>query len=150
MAGRSKRLHVLAHRLGLSDDEYRAALGDSFGVTSSKDLTDAQAGRLAVYWQRLLDEKPKKYDELLGRPAHFATPRQLRKVDALWHTAARHKTAESLQVFLWSRFGVAGMTQLRRADVQKVIAALEAMVQGDGRTGVRPSVKIKSEVSGDL
>lgn len=42
-----KRLHALAHKLGMTDDDYRAALHHGFGVTSSRNLTPAQAASFA-------------------------------------------------------------------------------------------------------
>lgn len=74
-----KRLHTLAHKLGMTDDDYRAALTNGFGVTTSRDLTPKEAAQFAKRLQSALDHAP----DIPGAPAppaeqEHCTPSQIR------------------------------------------------------------------------
>ncbi len=128
------KIHIAKKELGLSDEEYRQILYDCFGVDSSKYLTEEQANMLiAIFvdmgWKPKKKEdkqKPKKYDELGDRKG-FATPAQLRKIEAMWKTVSREKTKKSLDKFLFRRFKVMKLENLPFDKVPAVLKALEGM-----------------------
>jgi len=73
----------------------------------------------------------KKFDEFSGRDDEWATPAQLRKIDVLWATVSKaplKKRTEALDTFLYNRFGVAGIGQVKRNCVGKIISTLESMI----------------------
>jgi hypothetical protein len=55
-ASQVKRVHALTTKLGISDEQYRARLSSLYEVTTSKDLTQAQAADLI---RRLEEASPK-------------------------------------------------------------------------------------------
>ena len=81
-----KQIHTLKNILGLDDDLYREMLA-SFGVYSSKKLTETEANILIEILQdktkKLKLAKPKKYDDLSERDSKISTPLQLRKIEAI-------------------------------------------------------------------
>jgi len=134
-----KKIHVLKKQLGFDDDTYRAALLSRHNVQSCKALTYVQAAQFiaelekALNFATELDQKaaPKyKYDNLRGRDG-MATPRQLRKIEAMWADVSRAKTDEertsALRRFLKRIVGVEDLRFLEIWQVKKVIKALEAM-----------------------
>ena len=89
-----KQIHTLKNILGLDDDLYREMLA-SFGVYSSKKLTETEANILIEILQdktkKLKLAKPKKYDDLSERDSKMSTPLQLRKAIYLCcHDTARN------------------------------------------------------------
>ena len=128
------KIHIAKKELNLSDEEYRQILYDCFGVDSSKYLTDEQANMLiAIFvdmgWKPKKKEQkqqPKKYDEL-GERKGFATPAQLRKIEAMWKLVSREKTKQSLDKFLFRKFKVMKLENVPFDKVPAVLKALEAM-----------------------
>jgi len=133
------KIHALKSRLGLSEDDYRNGTLASFGVSSSKDLTTGQANELI---NKLSDEgqkmgvwnkKKKKYDHLWGRPTYFASPAQLRKIEAMWKNVSifskPKERADALDTFINRIVGVMGILSLEKAHVEKVVKAIESMKQ---------------------
>jgi len=51
-----RKIHVLKRKLGISDEEYRAALMNYYGVSTSKALTKRQASNLIERMERRLKE----------------------------------------------------------------------------------------------
>lgn len=51
--GKLAQIHIARQQLGLSDDEYRAILARTAGVSSSKDLDDRTVGRVLHEFKRL-------------------------------------------------------------------------------------------------
>ncbi|ABK99992.1 regulatory protein GemA [Pelobacter propionicus] len=149
-AAQIKRIHTQLHILGVSDENYRAALESRFGVTTCKDLTLAQAKSFIDELQELAHKTdqerysreraaararaeagtPKRFDELDNRPG-MASAAQLRKIEAMWtdisdvpDPAAR---ARALRRFL---LRIAKVSDLRFLDDQMagwVINALNVM-----------------------
>ena len=80
-----KKIHTLKTTLAMSDEEYRKHLA-SFGVCSSKQLTDTEADILiSILQKKIYIQRSQKYDELIGRDEKMATPSQLRKIEAIWN-----------------------------------------------------------------
>ena len=89
-----RQIHTLKNILGLDDDLYREMLS-SFGVYSSKNLTQTEA---ALFISILNDKIKytkincnKKYDDLYGRDSEMATPPQMRKIEVLWKYVTKIK-----------------------------------------------------------
>ncbi len=128
------KIHIAKKELNLSDTEYRQILYNCFGVDSSKYLTDQQADMLiAIFvdmgWKpkkKQQKPQPKKYDQLGDRKG-FATPAQLRKIEAMWKTVSREKTKKSLDKFLFKKFKVMKLENLPFDKVPAVLKALENM-----------------------
>jgi len=127
-----KTIHVLIHRIGMSDEDYRAMLMDNFGVSSCKQLRSNQAKQLIQTLYKLSGQKPKKrFDELNHRPSYFASPAQLRKIEAMWANVSYKKTARerrrALNAFIKRITGVSDLLWLQANDVHKVIKAIQTM-----------------------
>jgi len=128
------KIHIAKKELNLSDEEYRQILYDCFGVDSSKYLTDEQANMLIAIFvdmgfkpkKKEQKQQPKKYDEL-GERKGFATPAQLRKIEAMWKLVSREKTKQSLDKFLFRKFRVMKLENLPFDKVPAVLKTLEAM-----------------------
>ena len=86
-----KKIHTLKNVLGLDDDLYRDMLM-SFGVCTSKDLTNTEANVFAsileekAIKQNLRVKKSLKYEDLYRED--MATPAQLRLIEGLWEEIA--------------------------------------------------------------
>lgn len=82
-----RKIHALKNVLGLEDDLYKDMLF-SFGVCTSKDLTNTEANVFAsileekAVKQNLWVKKPQKYEDLYRED--MATPAQLRLIEGLW------------------------------------------------------------------
>jgi hypothetical protein len=139
------KIHWLKNTLNLSDEEYGAAL-ESYGVATSKDLTYDQAADLIKKLVRLLPKElrenssqrrkdaKQKYDELGIRwneklREHFATPKQLRMLEAMWMTSNRveHKTEEAFKKFVKRISGKEKLEWLMMSDVRKIKKAIESL-----------------------
>lgn len=127
--------------LGLDDDTYYEMMFNRYGVRSSKELTTTQ---ITEFINALRDDavqtgvfKPKasfnkyKYNNLSNRDRKMATPKQLRKIEAMWLDRTKAKTneekAKALKNFIKRITGKEGITFLTAVDVRKIINALENM-----------------------
>ncbi len=139
------KIHLLKNQLHLSDEEYGAAL-EGYGVTTSKDLTYEQAADFIRKLVRLLPKElrenftqrrkdaKQKYDELGIRwneklRQHYATPKQLRMLEAMWMTSNRveHKTEEAFKKFVKRISGKEKLEWLMMSDVRKIKKAIESL-----------------------
>jgi hypothetical protein len=133
-----RMIHTLARVLHYEDWVYRIILRDSFGVTSSKQLTYAQAGRFINELENLAVEKGvwtktegnKAFNSLGHRPG-FATSAQLRKVEVLFRNVTRIKDINArkraLRAFLTNRFHVSDLRFIEEAQVTGIVNALTQM-----------------------
>ena len=133
-----KKIHTLKNVLHLEDDLYVDMLM-SFGVQSSKDLTNTEAG----IFLEILEEKAvltnkwevrnKKYEELKSRDEDMATPAQLRMIEAMWREVCYVDSPEfakqSLRKFIQNKFKIADIKFLTKKKAVKVIRAISAMKQ---------------------
>ncbi len=138
-----KIIHVLAKKLGIDRDIYEAMLGE-FGATSCKDLTFIEA---TEFIRRLNDKaeaagvqeprrKPythrdyKRFNEFAGRPG-YASPAQLRKIEAMWMGVSYQKTPKekraALNHFLRNKYGISRLEWITVSDVAKIIRTIAAM-----------------------
>lgn len=139
------KIHALKSQLKLSDEEYGAAL-EGYGVTTSKDLTYEQAADLIKKMVKLLPKElrenfsqrrkdsKQKYDELGIRwneklRQHYATPKQLRMLEAMWMTSPRveHKTEEAFKRFVKRISGKERLEWVMMSDVRKIKKAIESL-----------------------
>lgn len=141
-----KKIHALKNRLGWSDEQYREYLmseGDGFAM-SCKDLSETEADRLIKkmelaaaakgVWkignrQEAIGDR-KKYDDLGERPG-MATPKQIRKIEAMWADVSYYRNQEAreraLRYFLKHIAGVDRLEFLEARQVSKVLKAIEKM-----------------------
>jgi hypothetical protein len=139
------KIHALKNQLRLSEEEYGAAL-EGYGVTTSKDLSYEQAADLIKKMINLLPKElrenyplakangNRKYDELGIRwneklRQHYATPKQLRMLEAMWMTSQRveHKTEEAFIKFVKRISGKERLEWVMMSDVRKIKKAIEAL-----------------------
>jgi hypothetical protein len=152
-----KKIHALKNRLGWSDEQYREYLmseGDGFAM-SCKDLSETEADRLIKKMELAAAAKgvwkirggdspdsttpngvrksgtvPLKYDELGERPG-MATPKQIRKIEAMWRDVSYYRNQEAreraLRYFLKHIAGVDRLEFLEARQVSKVLKAIEKM-----------------------
>lgn len=149
-AAQIKRIHTILHVLGISDENYRAALESRFSVTTCKDLTIQEAKsfldeleKLALKTDReryqtkmnkaaeeFAGKQPKRFDNLDNRPG-MATGAQLRKIEATWQEISIIPEAEprarALRRFIQRITGVADIRFLDGEMAGKVINAMTAM-----------------------
>lgn len=121
-------LHVGKNKLNMSDAEYRCALIELAGVTSSLELDWAGFELILAYfeWRGFTPSKPRgpNYGERPGM-ASFA---QIELIRALWHEWTQGKgTEDSLNTWLERVFRVSSLRFLKAETAPKVITALKAM-----------------------
>ena len=127
-----KRIHTFKTQLGIDDELYREMLA-SFGVCSSKNLTETEAEILIEILndksKKIKPNKPKKYDDLSQRDTKMSTPLQLRKIEAIWwdicDSAESVKQIRSLRKFIKRQCKIADIKFLSKREASKLIAVLE-------------------------
>lgn len=149
-AAQIRRIHTILHVLGISDENYRAALESQFGVTTCKDLTmleaksfldelDKQAlktdreryqAKMNKAAEEFAGKQPKRFDDLDNRPG-MASAAQLRKIEATWQEISIipevEPRARALRRFIQRITGVADIRFLDAEMAGKVINAMNAM-----------------------
>lgn len=129
------KIHIAKSQLKLSDENYRDLLSGFITdsgkpAVSCKDLTCDQAEVLlnrfkAMGWKEYSKGKPKKYEELANRDSKFATPKQLRMLEAIWMSKAREKTEKSFLKFIMRVSGRNHISFVLKNDVQKIKKGIE-------------------------
>lgn len=127
-----KRIHTFKTQLGIDDELYREMLA-SFGVYSSKNLTETEAEILIEILndksKKVKPNKPKKYDDLSQRDTKMSTPLQLRKIEAIWwdicDSAESVKQIRSLRKFIQRQCKIDDIKFLSKREASKLIAVLE-------------------------
>ncbi len=132
-----KKIHIALSQLSLPDENYRDILSNFINAKgekcrSCKELNENQANILLgilkkLGWTEKKKGKQLKYEEFNNREAKYATPAQMRKIEALWMRRSREKTEKSLNNFINRIAEVNHITFLLRKDVQKVIKAIESL-----------------------
>lgn len=134
------KIHTLKGALKMSDDSYRLTLQSINAMShSSKDLSYGEAEQLIAHLEGLATDagawetrgsRKTRYEHLADRP-DMATPKQLRKIEALWADVSyHHRTDEqqrALRAFLFNKFKISDISFVRRSLASKVIKALESM-----------------------
>ena len=132
------QVHIAKKELGLDDDLYREMLYASFRVKSAKYLNDIQLAHFIDIlkkcgWKRQGKEHypegfgKDKYENL-GNRKGFATPAQLRLIEALWDRVSFAEDKETaLRRFLENRFRISHIRFLTAEKASRVIDALKDM-----------------------
>lgn len=136
-----QKIHIAKTELKMSEDEYRSVLS-SFGVETSKDLSYQDADKLLEKFQQLgWKPKPKNpvkgkdkstwgknnFSNLSKRPGKFATPEQLRMIEAYWKEVTGNDSRKSLNKFLKRITGIDNIEWLTRDKIRKIKKALEVI-----------------------
>lgn len=130
-----RMIHTLASALHYDDWVYRIVLRDSFGVTSSKQLSYAQAAGFINDLENLAVEKgvwTKTEGNAafngLGHRLGMAAPAQLRKIEVLFRNVTRIKDIDArkrgLRTFLKNKFHVSDIRFVTEEQVSKIVKAL--------------------------
>ena len=129
-----RKIHALKNVLGLEDDLYREMLF-SFGVCTSKDLTNTEANVFAsileekAVKQNLWIKKPLKYDDL--EREDMATPAQLRLIEGLWREIAYANDEKfkrsSLRKIIKSKLKVDDIMFLTKEQANKAINLIKGI-----------------------
>ena len=126
-----KKIHALTNILGLEDELYRDMLA-SFGVGSSKNLTDTEAQIFIEILEAKVSFKEnthKKYDDFKSRDNAMATPAQLRKIEVVWrdmHSSMdKDLIKKSLRKFIKKQFHLEDIRFITKIKAGKIIAVLE-------------------------
>lgn len=125
-----------AKRKAIDESTLRDLVEAETGERSISAMTTAQA---ATVLNRLLgtkDQRPKTNGRRgrfadLGERRGMATPKQLRKIEAMWRDRSRMPSADeqdaALRAWLTARWGVGDLRFLSRFRASDVIVALEKM-----------------------
>ena len=119
-------IHLAAKDRGLTDDQYRSALAQIGGVTSSTDLDregfDAMMGYFAYIGFTPIEAKGPNYGAREGM-ASFA---QMELIRSLWSEITRRSYAgeDEFNKWLLAKFKVSALRFLKKDTAQKVITAL--------------------------
>ncbi|HOX51177.1 MAG TPA: DUF1018 domain-containing protein [Fibrobacteria bacterium] len=138
-------IHIYKARLRMDDDTYRSMLRDRYGVESSTLLAPAQAQELTFDLYGLLPEADRakvapptarvshggsrrRFASLENRDDHFATPAQLRMLEAEWTRHSRMATVnekrDALVEFIRNRFAIGRLEWVRRDQVGSILRAI--------------------------
>lgn len=116
-----KKIHTLLHRFKISDQSYRELLKMHFSVDSCKALDIKQAAFLIEIleaWQT-------------GQ--NRATPKQLRKIDALWNEVSRapegSERKKALRSFVKRQTGCDDVMMVPRDQINALICSMVAMAK---------------------
>ncbi|MDY7117150.1 regulatory protein GemA [Halomonas sp. SSL-5] len=88
--GKLAQIHIAKAQLGLSDDEYRAILACTAGVSSAKELTNRNVGNVLHEFRRLgfVPQPAKKAGRQAPRPPR-SRARVMDKIEAMLAEAGR-------------------------------------------------------------
>jgi hypothetical protein len=134
-----KLIHTIIHSIGMPDEDYRKLLKKWFDVDTCLKLNYGQA-ELMIQRLRYIAEKTgkwkhsegnkAKYDDLGDREG-FASPRQLRKIEAMWCDVSYQPDQEAklraLNKFVYGFFHVSNIRFLEDWQARKIIRALQEM-----------------------
>lgn len=135
-----QKIHIAKSSLNINEADYRAMLSGFKNekgepCTSSKEFSENQANvflqllKTKLGWQEKKRNKVLKYEELNKRDPRFASPAQLRKIEALWQVHSREKTEASLNHFLSRIVKVDLVTAVLKKDVNRLLKAIESLKQ---------------------
>ncbi len=136
-----KLIHTIVHTIGMQDEDYRKLLKKWFDVDTCLKLNYAQA-ELMIQRLRYIAEKAgkwkhskgnkTKYDDLGDREG-FASPRQIRKIEAMWCDVSYQPDQEAklraLNKFVFRFFHVSNLRFLEDWQAHKIIKSLQAMTK---------------------
>ena len=135
MKGSIAEIHVLKKQLRLDDDTYRAKLVNIVGLTSTKDMTEAQRTTVLTVFrsERTGSTKPPRP----GSPRKL-TGKYAAKLQALWIAGwnlgiFKNRDDAALEAFVKRQTGLDAVRFCRdQADARKAIEALKAILARQG------------------
>lgn len=122
--GLVQAVQTARRRQGVDDDTYRSLLSNEFQVSSTKDLTPNQAGRLLDRWNKSSGKKV--WTKAASRPDQrflFVLWKQAYEVGAV-----RVPGKPGLRAFLEKRFGRSDPGMMEPAMTAKAAEAIKAMI----------------------
>lgn len=133
-----QKIHIAKSQLNISDEHYREMLSgfknaEGRPCSSSKELTESQANvflellRTKLGWKAKRKNKNLKYEDLATRDPKFASPGQLRKIEALWQIHSTEKTEISLNHFISRILKVDLITSVLKQDVNRLLKAIQSL-----------------------
>ena len=124
-------MHVAKAKLKLADDDYRAALVQIAGVTSSTELDQAGFEAMMGYYSYLGFKPLQKIGPNFGARPGMASFAQIELIRALWSewTGLALSRGDETGLTTWVKrvFKVDSLRFLTAAQAPKVITALKAM-----------------------
>lgn len=150
-----KLIHVYGSMLGIDDETRRDQLEQTYGVRSSKDLSELQAeeyldklrtacaetGKLKDH-RKLPRQAYRRFEHLRHRADYWASPAQLRKIEAMWMDASwmptRDAAEAALDSWLSRQFHIKNIEMIPRARVGAIITAIEAIKRQEDTNGKKP------------
>jgi len=131
------KIHIAKSQLKLSDQQYRDTLSGFINHSgqpchSCLELNFDQAETLLrlfrkLGWQETRKGSKLKYEEYVNRDPNFATPKQMRRIDAAWNTSpnVREKTEAAMNKFIRRIVGVDHISFVSANDVHKIVTAIQ-------------------------
>ena len=132
-ASQIRKIHTIKNILGLDEDIYREIL-HSFDASSCKQLSEEEANvviqnlecKLEIYNKKF----KKKFEEFAGRDNSMATPKQLRKIEAIWaeiydKSTDQTERSKALRGYLRKHFKVSDLRFLSKSRARDVIPIFE-------------------------
>lgn len=130
-----KKIHILKNLLNLDDDLYREILA-GFGCCSSKELPAHLVHELMSMLEKMAVEADvwvipnRRFKDLNNRDG-MATPKQLRKIEAMWREVAYQKDDEyvrtSFRRFLQRQFKISDLRFVEKSMASKIIKAINSI-----------------------
>ncbi len=139
------KIHIAKSQLNISEEHYREMLSGFKNLkgeacASCKELTEKQANVLLYLfktklgWQEKKKNKILKYEDLGTRDPKFASPAQLRKIDAYWNKYSKEKTEISLNHFIHRILKVNLNTAVLKKDVNRLLKAIQSLNNEPAKT----------------
>ena len=135
-----QKIHIAKQQLKLSDGEYRDILSNfknayGWNCKSSKELNQNQANVLLdifkekLGWREKKFGKALKYEEYNARDQKFASPPQMRKVEASWmnNINVKEKTDRAMNNFIYRILKVNHISFVLKKDVNRLLKAIESL-----------------------
>ncbi len=133
-------VHVAAHQLRMTDEDYRALLMATAGVNSARGLNEAGFRAVMLRMEKLgfTHAKPKAAPApQYGHREGMATPAQVATIRKLWATWYGQDGGRALRNWLFRFFHVSDLRFVDVATAQKAIEGLKAMKRRKPRGGTQ-------------
>ena len=119
-------IHLAAKDRGLTDDQYRSALAQIGGVTTSKDLDTEAFTAMMGYFEYIGFQPIAAKGPNYGAREGMASFAQMELIRSLWSEITRRSYAgeDEFNKWLLSKFKVSALRFLKKDTAQKVITAM--------------------------
>lgn len=125
-------IHIAAHQLRMTNEDYRALLMSTAGVNSSSGLNEAGFRAVMLRMEKLgfTHGKPKAATApQYGQRDGMATPAQVAVIDKLWEKWHGSDDRRALGHWLSRSYGVSDLRFVDVVIAQKAIEGLKAMLR---------------------